>query len=148
MTRVVFYLLASDSDRDRQVFACRLAEKAYRAGHKVFMHTDSDMQSQTVDDLLWTFRAGSFVPHARLNDTPPSPDQAVLIGCRAAPPDWRGIVINLSPACPPELDRLGRILEILERGEESRQAGRARYRKYQQMDFDLETHDMTAQDQV
>lgn len=146
MTRVVFYLIASDSTRERQAFACRLAEKAYRTGHKVYIHTDSEPQCKTLDDLLWTFRAGSFVPHGILNDTAPTPHQPVVIGCKPTPPEWREIVINLSSACPQELDGAGRILEILDRGEDTRQAGRIRYRRYQQMGFDLETHDMAAQE--
>ncbi|MEA2080825.1 MAG: DNA polymerase III subunit chi, partial [Pseudomonadota bacterium] len=64
MTQVDFYLLQDDSAQNRISFACRLADKAYRLGNRVFIHTESAEQSRRLDDLLWTFQQNSFVPHA------------------------------------------------------------------------------------
>ena len=61
--RVDFYILAAADSAARLRFACRLAEKAYHLKHRVHLHTASAAAAADVDDLLWTFRQGSFVPH-------------------------------------------------------------------------------------
>ncbi len=83
MTRVNFYLLEGSGERACELFACRLAEKAYRMTHRTFIHTPSAAAAGKVDDLLWTFRDGAFVPHT-LADATANADElglsAVLIG--------------------------------------------------------------------
>src|SRR5690242_5786230 len=62
-TRVDFYVIQSDSARERLRTACRVVEKAYLAGHTVLVwHTDIE-ELRDFDELLWTFGDGSFVPH-------------------------------------------------------------------------------------
>ena len=63
MAEISFYILPSESTQERYMFACKLIEKAYRSGHFCYVLTDNAEQSQKIDDLLWTFRAGSFIPH-------------------------------------------------------------------------------------
>ena len=66
MTRVSFYLLNSQDVQSRQQFACRLAEKAVRQGNKVMIATGNEAESRELDQLLWSFRPESFVPHVIL----------------------------------------------------------------------------------
>ncbi|MEM7284454.1 MAG: DNA polymerase III subunit chi, partial [Pseudomonadota bacterium] len=63
MTRVDFYILKDTAPEARELFAARLVEKAYRLGHKVFVHTANMHLATLFDEYLWTFRDGSFVPH-------------------------------------------------------------------------------------
>ena len=47
----------------RLKLACKLAEKAYLASQSVLVwHTDRG-ELEALDELLWTFADGSFVPH-------------------------------------------------------------------------------------
>ncbi len=77
--RVDFYILPGDAPAARDQLGCRLAEKACKMGHKVYLHTESEAHARRLDELLWTFRAGSFLPHALLGDDP-QPAPPVLIG--------------------------------------------------------------------
>lgn len=43
---------------------CRLAERFYTEKHKVQVLVDSTPDAQLLDNLLWTFSQGSFIPHA------------------------------------------------------------------------------------
>ena len=63
MTKVDFYVLGTSGDRARQHFACRLAEKAYRLDNTIHIRTIDQRAAEQLDELLWTFRDGSFVPH-------------------------------------------------------------------------------------
>lgn len=140
MPEITFYVLATESIQDRYLFACKLIEKAYRNGVFAYVLTDSDEQSRVIDDLLWTFRAGSFIPHQIYDGKLPEYEPTVLIGSHEPPPSWRATVINLSSRCPPEYEQAGRILEILDNSEETKTWGRQRYRQYQQTGIDITTH--------
>jgi DNA polymerase-3 subunit chi len=71
VAEVSFYILPTESLADRYLFACKLIEKAYRSGSFCYVLTDSAEQSRIIDDLLWTFRAGSFIPHQIYTGEPP-----------------------------------------------------------------------------
>ena len=142
MPDVNFYILPSNSEQGRLNFACKLAEKAYYAGHKIYMLTDNEIQKKKLDDLLWTFRAGSFIPHQEFSENSLDDTNKVLIGTVEAPENWQQIIINLSSQQPEKPEFSERILEIIDNDESIKNAGRKRYRQYQQSGFKINTHKM------
>jgi DNA polymerase-3 subunit chi len=146
MAEVSFYILPSEALQDRYLFACKLIEKAYRSGSVCYVLTDSIEQSRHLDDLLWTFRPGSFIPHQLYNGEIPSilnvkgKCNVMLIGSLKAPEEWQKTLINLSSHCPEELDKIERILEILDNSETTKEIGRNHYRQYQQSGMNITTH--------
>ncbi len=139
---VSFYILSSLSQQDRNIFTCKLIEKAYRNKQFCYVHTESQQQSQQLDIQLWTFRAGSFIPHQILESETPEFENTILIGTQPAPDKWQKIIVNLSPQSPDDLTRTDRILEILDNNEDIKQAGRHRYRQYQQAGLLITTHNI------
>jgi len=142
MAEASFYILPSSSLSDRFIFACKLIEKAYRCGEFCYVYTDSAQQSKQLDDQLWTFRENSFIPHQihdELNNAPKN-ENTVLIGNMAAPKNWQKLIFNLSSKYPDDLTKTERVLEILDNNETLKQAGRQRYRQYQQDGFKIATH--------
>jgi DNA polymerase III subunit chi len=142
MAEVSFYILSSALLLERYLFACKLIEKAYRNGQFCYILTDSDEQSQLLDDLLWTFRAGSFIPHEIYTGQAPSTDKVILIGSVKAPEHSQGLLFNLSSKYPEEISKTKRILEILDNCEVTKAAARNRYRQYQQAGMSVTTHNM------
>jgi DNA polymerase-3 subunit chi len=142
MAEVSFYILSSALLLERYLFACKLIEKAYRNGQFCYILTDSDEQSQLLDDLLWTFRAGSFIPHEIYTGQAPSTDKVILIGSVKAPEHSQGLLFNLSSKYPEEISNTKRILEILDNCEVTKAAARNRYRQYQQAGMSVTTHNM------
>ncbi|MGZ8135744.1 MAG: DNA polymerase III subunit chi [Methylococcaceae bacterium] len=140
MPDISFYVLASESQQERYLFACKLIEKAYRSGHFCYVLTDSQEQSQLIDDLLWTFRAGSFIPHQVYSGELPAIENTILIGSANPPQNWQKTVINLSSQCPQNFREIERILEILDNSETTKASGRSRYRQYQQAGIEITTH--------
>jgi len=140
MAEVSFYILPSESLQERYEFACKLIEKAYRSGHFCYVLTDDAEQSQIIDDLLWTFRASSFIPHQIYTGELPNIEKVILIGLLDAPENWQKTVFNLSSHCPEEFDKIERILEILDNSEATKELGRNRYRQYQQSGVNIITH--------
>jgi DNA polymerase-3 subunit chi len=140
MAEVSFYILPSESTQERYEFACKLIEKAYRSGCFCYVLTDNAEQSQKIDDLLWTFRAGSFIPHQIYTSELPAIEKVILIGSHDVPENWQKTVINLSSYCPKQFDKIERILEILDNSEATKEPGRNRYRQYQQSGVNITTH--------
>ena len=141
MTRVDFYVLGSEAPAEAvERTACRIAEKAFRAGHGVYLHVADEEAAGRLDELLWTFRAGSFVPHARWRGEG-EPEEPVLVG-RIEPPAGPDVLVNLAPAVPPFFSRFARVAEIVGGGEAQRAAARERFRWYRERGYPLHTHEL------
>jgi DNA polymerase-3 subunit chi len=144
MTKVDFYVQPGQDARQRLVLACKLTEKAYRLGLKIHIRAASDHEARTLDDLLWTFRQGSFIPHV-LADSP-SEERAevpVLVGPPALSETGGDLLINLAPDTPPDLSRYARLAELVNADEAIRQPGRERFRQYKGMGLEIETHELS-----
>ena len=100
MSRVDFYVLAQAGEHARHAFACRLAEKAYRLDNTVHIHANNRADAQRLDELLWTFRDGSFVPHHLLGTERADLPSPVTIGHDEQLADGRDLLINLCDDVP------------------------------------------------
>ena len=141
MTRVDFYLL-SDAADGKQRFACRLADKAYRLGHHSYILTAGADEAATLDELLWTFTASSFVPHAVYRPDAEVVDQAVLIGHAPPPTAWRQVLVSLTPEVPDFFSRFNRVAEIVGAADAEKAAARERFRFYRERGYVIETHNI------
>ena len=137
MTQVDFYILEEKAPRSRALFACRLAEKAFGLGHRVYLHTGSEGAARELDDLLWTFRDGSFLPHVLAGD---GEDAPVHIGHGTEPGEGFHLLINLGPEVPSFFSRFERVAEVVDGDETQKARGRERFRFYKDRGYPLETH--------
>lgn len=147
MTRVDFYVLDDATDLARERFACRLVEKAWRLKHKIYLHAASPEDAQRVDQLLWTFRDGSFVPHTVHSgevDEPLAAATPVHIGSGAEPRFEADLLVNLDREVPLFFSRFERVAEIVA-GEDGKTAARERFRFYRDRGYTLEHHKIGAQ---
>ncbi len=147
MTQVDFYIIDGADAADRAQFACRLAERACDAGQRVYLHTADAAQTRWLDELLWTFRADSFVAHAAASDGGGNGDAAtpLLLGHDAEPAADREVLINLASEVPAFFSRFPRLLEIIADVPSLRAAGRARYAYYKERGYPLRHHHMESQ---
>jgi DNA polymerase-3 subunit chi len=139
LPRVDFYILPGETPAARDLLSCRLAEKACKKGHKVYLHTDSEAHARRLDELLWTFRAGSFLPHALTHDDP-NPSPPILIGSGSEAPPVPDVLINLAAGVPPFFAQFERVAEIVDQAAEIKQAGRERFRFYREQGCQPDSH--------
>ena len=142
MARVDFYVLSQSGEQARQRFACRLAEKAYKLDNSVYILAPDQASAEQIDDLLWTFRDGSFVPHhfARPGSADlPSP---VCVGYDPAAADSRDLLINLVDDIPSCADAFPRIAELVTSDADSKQKSRRRFVTYRDQGHELDTHNV------
>ncbi len=142
MTRVDFYVLESSGPTSRHRCACRIAEKAFLLEHRIYIHVGNEREARAIDDLLWSFRGGSFIPHAVV--TPQEVHgEAVLIGHDPeTDPTETDLLINLADEVPMFFSRFARVAEVVSEDASSRASGRDRFRFYRDRGYDLRTHQL------
>ena len=139
MTRVDFYILQDTRPDVRHRFTCKLAEKAYKQGRQVYINTASDQQMKQLDDLLWTFRDGSFIPHDCYSPGEHTA-QAVLLGHDVEPEGPSDVLINLAGDIPAFFSHFNRVAELVSGDDTERESARTRYRFYKDRGYTLNTH--------
>ena len=144
--RVDFYVSGDAGEPARLKLACRIAEKAYLAKQSVVIWTDDAALLPRVDEMLWTFGDGSFVPHdvVTREDIPCEAPVALTTGPLPSLVDNRpaDVLINLGMSVPPFFEKFGRVAEFLDGRPEVRIAGRERFKTYRGKSIDPQTHNV------
>ena len=137
MAQVDFYVLDRVDEHSRYILACKLAEKAWRLDNTIHIHATARQQAERVDELLWTFRDGSFVPHELMGgDT----DAPISIGFGDVDVEPRDLLISLCDDVPRFADAFPRVAELVTSDESCRQKSRVRYAHYRDRGHTLNTH--------
>jgi DNA polymerase-3 subunit chi len=141
--RVDFYILAATDNSARLRFACRLTEKAYGLKHQIHAYTSSAAIARELDELLWTFRQGSFLPHELLQTGTRDSVAPVTIGHDDQSDGGGDFLINLAEEIPPFFDKFSRVAEIVDATADCRRAGRERFSFYKDNGFTPNTHNIS-----
>ena len=139
MTRVDFYVVADASPEARLQVAARLTEKAHRQGHSLFINTGSESEAALLDELLWTFRPGSFIPHHSLKEGSEGP---IVLGWGQEPSSHDDVLINLALTPPAFFSRFQRVAELVTQEETALKAMRESWRFYKDRGYPLQKHDL------
>lgn len=131
MQQVDFYIL-SGSKADTYLFLATLTEKAYHSNRTVFIFTNNLRESMLIDDLLWTYKNTSFLPHTLCQTKQIVEDDPILIS-HEPPSVQKEILINLASPVPEFTTLFDQVIEIVCEDEKNRQESRAKYRQYQQL---------------
>lgn len=137
--RVDFYLLDTNEEQARWLLACRLLEKAYLKGHRIFVFCNNQLEAHLLDELLWTFKEESFIPH-HLQGEGPEPPPPIQIGFEQEPRGYSDILLNLAHVIPSFSSRFKRIIEIVSAEEKAKEMSREHYRDYKKQRCQLFTH--------
>jgi len=141
MTSIDFYFNAGE----RLNVACRLAGKALQQQKRVLIYAPQPDVAQSIDRLLWTAQAVSFIPHCHAHD-PLAPVTPVLIASGGEPLAAAAaacdVLLNLSAETPPFFERHERVLEIVAQEEDAVRAGRARFKFYRERGYQIRNHDL------
>jgi DNA polymerase-3 subunit chi len=141
MTQVDFYLVTDDGTDSRDRVACRLTDKAFRLGRRVYVYTDDESSAKQLDRLLWTFNPGSFVPH-ELHLKQEIEDVPVAVGCTEPPAEFADVLVSLAAEVPSFFSRFERVAEVVGATEQDKQQARSRFKFYRDRGYELETHNI------
>lgn len=139
MPRIDFYILDAAGLSARLRLACRLIEKAYKNKHRIFINMDNAEEAHMLDELLWTYRDDSFLPHNLYGDGP-EPAPPIQIGYQVTPNKHRDILLNLSKTIPDFYPQFTRVLEIVTNDTAIQNTSRENYKHYRNQGHDINTH--------
>ena len=140
MTRADFYIVDVPTIPYR--FVCQIADKVRTEGYDMYIHAATREEAATIDDLLWTFRDISFLPHAAIDSADGVEGCPVVIGWEGEALLARRVLINLSGAVPDNPDAYERIIEIVPSEAESRHQARLRYKNYRARGLEMHSHNI------
>lgn len=143
MTRVDFYLINDAAEGSQDIAVCKLAHKAFRLGHRIYIFTPDSSHAQRLDRLLWIFSPGSFVPHG-VSPESVDADMPVLIGYDEPPAACEDVLIQLAPQVPECFSRFRRVAEVVGGGDDDKAQARERFRFYRDRGYALQTHNISA----
>ena len=144
MVRVDFAIGAAE--RVRQ--ACHTTLRHFLAGRQLTVYCTNPRRLRAFDEQLWSVDDAAFVPHVMATDplAPVTPVIMVAEGLESVlaqreQPVW---LLNLDDDCPPSLDRVVRVLEIVSVDDEDKALARARWKAYQAAGHEVHSHTMSA----
>ena len=141
MTSIDFYFNAPD----RLQVACRLAGKAFAQKKKLLIFAPAPETARRIDNMLWTWRQLSFIPHCAAHD-PLAAQTPVLITSESSAPPECDVLLNLGSEWPPFFERYARLLEIVGQDDADKSLGRGRFKFYKERGYAIGTHDLGAKD--
>ncbi len=139
MTRVGFYVVQAAAQAQRLQVAVRLADKAFQRGHTIFINAVDEAQARTLDDLLWSFRPTSFLPHGLQGE---EHSETIAIGWGQEPVGHNDLLINLQLEIPAFFSRFRRVAEVVTQDTESLAALRRSWIFYKERGYQLEKHNV------
>ena len=140
--RIDFYVSGDAGEPARLRLACRIAEKAYLAKQSVVVWMDDASVLPRLDELLWTFGDGTFVPHDVVTREGAACEAPVALTTGPLPGGHADVLINLANAVPPNFEKFARVAEVLDARPEVRSAGRERFKTYRGRSLDPQTHNV------
>ncbi|MDP6438887.1 MAG: DNA polymerase III subunit chi [Candidatus Brocadiia bacterium] len=125
----VAQFISLDSPEGKLPMVCERALHSYEQGRTVAVRVASRPEAERLDDLMWTFKDRSFIPHALAAEAEEPVLEAVLIYCEGEEPGEANVLIHAAGGEPDEaLTRFPRVLDFAEvYDDELREAGRRRF---------------------
>jgi DNA polymerase-3 subunit chi len=139
VTLVGFYVVQTAAPGERLQVAARLADKAFRRGHRIYINAGDQAQAEELDQLLWNFRPSSFIPHGLHGQ---EHSDTVAIGWGQEPENHSDLLINLQLEVPPFFSRFKRVAEVVTQEPDSLAALRKSWSFYKERGYQLEKHDI------
>ena len=138
MTQVFFYHGAAD----KIAAACALLSGAYAKKKPMLVFAPEKEVANSVDRMLWTQPALSFVPHCRA-DSQLAAETPILItdSLETLPQDER--LMNLSQIVPPGFSRFQSLIEVVGQADDERAAARDRVKFYKDRGYEVRYFDLS-----
>ena len=130
--KVDFYVYELSDYQFYQRLVCNLVEEAYNQENNILLLCENEESCETFDELLWTFKDVSFIPHEK-KLTNKILTQHINLTKKKHP----SILMNLTYSFPDSFETHDRVIEMSGYDEESRQKARLNFKRYKTMNFEI-----------
>lgn len=141
MTQVDFYVLPAAAVEQRLVFACRLAQKAFQSGSRVYIAVNNATEAADLNQRLWDFRPESFLPHDCEGEA--ALHSPVTVGYSPDCGDHHELLINLQDKIPDYFSRFQRLAEVVCQNEQVLANTRDHYGFYRHRGYPINSHNLS-----
>jgi DNA polymerase-3 subunit chi len=138
LTQVFFYHGAAD----KIAAACALLSGAYAKKKAMLVYANENAVASSVDRMLWTHSALSFVPHCRA-DSPLAAETPILITDKLETIHQDERLMNLSQEIPPGFSRFQSLIEVVGQEETDRATARDRVKFYKEQGCEVRYFDLS-----
>lgn len=126
-------------------YACRLLRKAVRKGAKVVV-TGPQATLTALDAALWTVEPLDFIPHVMpMPGRPLAPrflETPLWLHVTLADAVHHQVLVNLGSEAPAGFESFERVIEIVGTDDDSRLAGRHRWKHYASRGYEIIHHEV------
>ena len=130
--KVDFYVYELSDYQFYQRLVCNLVEEAYNQENNILLLCENEESCETFDELLWTFKDVSFIPHEKkLNN------KILTQHINVTKKKHSLILMNLTYSFPDFLETHDRVIEMSGYDEDSRQKARLNFKRYKTMNFEI-----------
>lgn len=138
---IEFHLLKVGVSTHGLGLVCKLIEKNYHAGARLYIRVDTLQSAEQLDRILWTYKDDAFIPHqiygADATNVP------IHIGWGEVPTGTHDVLVNMAKDVPPNFSAFKRIIEIVFGDAALEEQARERYRYYRKQGCDIKTYNIT-----
>ena len=116
---------------------CSCVEKCYERGASVAVRMAGRDEAEELDRAMWTFHDISFIPHVLAAEAEEPVLEAVIIYCAGEPPGQADMLVEAAAGEPGDhFQQFDHVFDFADVYDESlREAGRRRYKAYQQAGY-------------
>ncbi|BCA79469.1 DNA polymerase III subunit chi [Desulfuromonas sp. AOP6] len=115
---------------------CELAEAFFDQGYRVLITVVDENQGVTLDRFMWTWKKGSFIPHAYDNGAVDCLDEPVVIGQCERNPNGAQVLIMGKPCGMDFVRQFEHVIDFAEVYDDHlREASRERFRLFREAGF-------------
>ena len=138
-------MLGSDQRSAKNLLACKLVAKAHAQKLSVYLSVADAGHAAELDNMLWTFSQGSFIPHAVCSNEKQEIDRyPVLIGpMDSGNQAGRKLLINLGDKVSDHYQDFHRILEVVSAEQADKSSARNRFKLYKSAGVTPATHEIS-----
>lgn len=146
MKQVDFYLISNRVADAKFKLASRLSNKLQRMEQRALIVTNDPVETDKLDELMWSFSGASFLAHDKLQADSTTSTAAQIgdhlsVNAQILEQDFE-VLINLADEIPLFSHHFDRIAEIVEQDDSAKASARSRYKHYKSEGFELKTHDI------
>jgi DNA polymerase-3 subunit chi len=128
-SKQIYFIILTSAVKQRIV--CDLVEKCYLSGKRVWVYCQDESTARLYDNLLWTWKQSSFIPHVYCSEPQADPSEPVVLSDNINGTADYEYLILVEPVALDELDGFTTILDFAEKYDQAQLLkSRARFKEY------------------
>jgi len=128
---------------DKLGYACRLLRKAVKSGNRVMVLVPEQWMPK-LNEALWGVSATDFLTHCddQATESLRRRSSVLIAGSTGAGDDSFGALVNLTDDMPENFENFPRVIEVVSLDDDDRQHARRRWKRYTELGFAIDRHDL------